>query len=58
MKYPRPHSIKTEERTHFDRLLWAMHKNKFFYLGLDETKILSFYRWEVGKFWDASQKSR
>lgn len=58
MKHPRPHSAKKEERTHFDRLLWAMQKNKFFYLGLDGTKILSFYRWEVGKFWDASQKSR
>lgn len=58
MKHPRPHGAKKEERTHFDCLLWAMQKNKFFYLGLDGTKILLFYRWEVGKFWGASQKSR
>lgn len=58
MKHPRPHGAKEGERTHFDCLLWAMQKNKFFYLGLDGTKILLFYRWEVGKFWDVSQKSR
>lgn len=38
MKHPRPHGIKTEERTHFDRLLWAMQKNKSFYLGVRQSK--------------------
>lgn len=47
MKHPRPHGVKKEERTHFDRLLWAMQKNNFFYLGLDGTKILFIFarRW-------------
>ena len=33
MKHPRPHDAKEGERTHFDRLLWAMQKNKFFLFG-------------------------